>query len=113
MGRAQQCANGHEAELLQFAPHGSFTTQNRWDARCGCHGLGGHESPAISHPTLTLPTKRSPALLQSFSRNLKTERTMVARYTIMNRTEFSEKLTEMKQIVEQLLRQVERGVKGF
>ena len=28
-------------------------------------------------------------------------------------TEFSEKLTEMKQIVEQLLRQVERGVKGF
>jgi hypothetical protein len=38
---------------------------------------------------------------------------MVAHYTIMNRTEFSEKLTEMKQIVEQFLRQVERGVKGF
>ena len=38
---------------------------------------------------------------------------MVARYTIMNRTEFSEKLTEMKQIVEQLLPQVERGVNGF
>ena len=67
----------------------------------------GHEPP-YSHVANEALSPHTPIA----SRNLKTERTMVARYTIMNRIE-CEKLMEMKQIVEQLLRQVERGVNGF
>ena len=75
--------------------------------------LVGHESSGHEPPLYSRRQGSTCPCCPIASRNLKTERTMFARYTIMNRTEFTEKLTEMKQIVEQLLRQVERGVNGF